>query len=279
MPKGERMYCHACGAANPEGSVFCQACGSAVTQPSASPPPPPGPPTGPPVVSDVPRYVPPTTPAHVGATAFRPPSMAASRLLFMEPVLRHLSGGDLFKSVVSWALVIGGVLIGIGGVVACFLALRLTFEGTVGAVFAGLVLTIMTVVLTYMLVHTYLIRARTVQDLPESRYSVVPIVAVILRLSGEVMAIYMIFAGLSVFVLALFLGSSSAGSFLPTPGMMSLNPLGGYGGTGFLEGLAALIGAAVSAFVILLFFYMLAELAIVLVDIAQNTRKTAEEEL
>ncbi len=280
------MYCPDCGTANPDGAGYCRSCGSVLSQPAAAnqtaaapAPPPTGPPATPP--ADPPATAPAPTFAPPAMPTLRPaPERPLSRYLFMEPLLEHLSRGDLFKSVVSWALIVGGVLVGIGGVIVFFLALRITLEGTAGAVLAGLVLAIMAAVLTYMLVHTYFIRARTIQELPETHYAVVPIVAVILRMSGEVLAIYTVFGGLSIFVLALFLGSASPNLLgLPmyaAPGYGS--PFTGLGGSGFLEGLVALIGAAVSAFAILLFFYMLAELAVVLVDIAQNTRRAAEED-
>ena len=269
------MQCPTCGFDNKDGSVFCANCGGPMaTAPASASPPAPAPapyPQQPPMPAYTPGVMP---PAYYPPTA---PRNGAGNLLFMRPVLDYISRGGIFRLTVAWWLRILAGIMGLVLVVLVFATLRATFQMTGVAILGGLIWTAVTIVAAYMLVHTYLIRAQTVMELPETRYSVVPIVAVLIRLSGELGAIYLVYLGVSAFIGGMFAEGMSygVGNFYGTPFsslMYGVLPTG----TGFISGVVAFLGMAVVAFVQLIVCYMLAELAVVLVDIAENTARTAE---
>ena len=117
-----------------------------------------------------------------------------------------------------------------------------------------------------------LIRAGDIAGLPESDYTVIPIVSISLKLIGEIYACFVaavsIGGGISMWLTksdAFFMIKRSA------PFILSFG-----GGEGFFAGLLFIIGGLFVAFVVLVFFYFLAELVVVLVDIAKNTKITRQ---
>lgn len=196
----------------------------------------------------------------------------------MQRILAALNSGLVFKRVYGIILRIAALLTAVGGTglwIATWQEIsnlkRYAYYYSIpgSAVAAGVVVQILMVVLFYCVVHTLWIRAHTVEQLAETGYVITPIFSVTLKLTGEIMACILAFSGL-------------AGGFsiwLAGRDVLSLLGLGFFdyglpslGAAGFLAGLGAILLGLFFAFTTLVAFYYLAELAVVLVDIAGNTR-------
>jgi len=194
-------------------------------------------------------------------------------LLFVPGMLRTIGRGDLFRSIVSIVLYVVALLVAILSLVGLVGAAGLAFElhGAAVGLFFGVIL----LVASYAAVHTIWIRAGTVRDGPGGDYVVTPIAAVLMRLLGE---LYAVFAGiLSVggALLALFgvrLARLTSDFAIGIPGSGS--------GTGIAGAAMILAWGWVSAFVALIVAYFVAESILVLADIAGSvkaTRRIAED--
>jgi hypothetical protein len=189
-------------------------------------------------------------------------------LSFYTPVLDALSQGRVIRTAVMRALQVLAVLTVLGGLFALVEILRASFRlparGTVGglvlaALFAGAVLAV---------VQVLLYRARSVDSLGDSPFTVIPVMSVLFRALGEV------YATLGVAVAA------GGCLFIWLSGMSPLSVIGAFGGPfalgptdgTFIGGLWFLVAGGLGAFVILLVSYFVAEATVVFVDIAQSLR-------
>ena len=134
---------------------------------------------------------------------------------------------------------------------------------------AGIMFQILMVVLIYCLVHTLLIRARTVEELQPTDYIITPLFSVTLKLLGEISACLFIFSGLAGGLSIWIAG----GNILGALGISSIS----LGTNDFIGGLLTMLLGLLLAFASLVTFYYLSEVAIVLVDIATNTRSLRDD--
>lgn len=134
---------------------------------------------------------------------------------------------------------------------------------------AGIMFQILMVVLIYCLVHTLLIRARTVEELQPTDYIIIPLFSVTLKLLGEISACLFIFSGLAGGLSIWIAG----GNILGPLGISSIS----LGTNDFIGGLLTMLLGLLLAFASLVTFYYLSEVAIVLVDIATNTRSLRDD--
>jgi len=200
-----------------------------------------------------------------------------SVLNFFHPVLDALTDGRIIRRLVVWALRTLGVLVLLGGLLAVFAVLRFAFQfsgaGAAGAaaMLGGVALAaiLLAGVVAIMQIHFY--RARSVEALGESTYTVVPIVSILFRTAGEIYATLGVAVGVGG---CLFMWLAR---FNP------LRLLGGFGALlppvetegSLLGGLFFLIYLAVSSFAFLVLSYFLAEATLVMVDIANGVRLLA----
>ena len=130
---------------------------------------------------------------------------------------------------------------------------------------AGVVVQILMLVLLYCLVHTLLIRARTVEQLQQTNYIIAPIFSVTLKLVGEIFACVLTFSGLAGGI-SIWIANRDVLRILGISAIPSL------GTASFITGFLTILVGLFLAFTSLVTFYYSAELSIVLVDIATNTR-------
>lgn len=255
---GGAMFCPRCGQQNQDDAAFCLRCAASLQSPSEV-----SPPAQRPVGHAETASGYPPAPEAVAPAATPRESFNTSRLFFMSRVIDYVSHGSLFRKIVAGYLVVGAVITVLAGLTATVLAL-MAFVDYGGLAILGGVLTIPVVLIgTYMLSHTMLIRARTVRAIPDSEYTVIPIVSILFKLTGELALIGCTVTGVWAMLTTWFLGSSPLGMY------------GGYGmggGEAFIFGVLALVAMVVYGFVALLLSYLMSELVVVVADIARDLR-------
>ena len=242
------MFCGECGAPVNASDASCSACGAKVHA-EARP--------------------------KISVAALKTPGFGV-----MSPtrrVLHSLSEGKVIRSSIATILQIGAVLTLLLALVALVMILKYSFQllsagGTIG----GIILAVLMVVALFAVAQIYLFRAQSVRELGDSPFTVIPILSILFRAAGETYAIGSLAWGMGGCLFIWLSGMNpmallaNVGTFIPNiPGMAES---AGTGGT-FLDGLIFLVGMVVGAFVALVVFYALAELVVVIVDIAINVRK------
>ena len=235
------MHCPKCGAKNPNDKKFCSECGCHLE-------------TGVVVIKEV----------------------AMDSYLFMESVLQLIAQGRFFRKAVAVILQALAVVVSIAGLVAWMsmwkFAARAPFFALLGIVFFQLLF----VVALYMVAHTLFIRARDIAALPDEEFYVIPIVAIALKLIGEVYASFVAVMSVAGGILIWFMRGyafslvKKAAPFVPRLG----------NGEGFVGGLLFMGGGLFAAFVVLVLTYFLAEAVCMMAESARNikiTRQIAEQ--
>lgn len=116
-------------------------------------------------------------------------------------------------------------------------------------------------------------RARSVEQVPDGPYTVVPILALLFRMIGETWAVGLLAAGLGgcfAMWVAGSEGTSALRQSLPFDGAIPR-------ASGPLGGALYFLGMSIAAFAVLLVHYFLAEITGVLVDMATNLRVLAAQ--
>jgi hypothetical protein len=194
------------------------------------------------------------------------------RYLFMGAVIERIAQGVIFKRVFTalLLLVAGGVVV--SGLVAFAEGWKLVSDLRGFQVLGGIAFELLLLVAIYMMAHTLIIRARHVRDLPEGEFVVVPIASILIRLTGEILAIMGIVMSVAFGVLMMFGADlrrfASDLPFLP-PGVTSY-------AASFVSGLVSIAWGLTYSFTVLLIAYLLAELTVALVDVARNARQMRE---
>jgi len=194
------------------------------------------------------------------------------KYFFMEAVLEKISQGLFFRKAFAIALQILAVAIAIAALMAWIAVWKSISGYSAEAIFGIIIYQLLYIIAVYMVVHILLIRAGSINALPASDYTVIPIVSITLKLFGEIYASFVSVISVAGGILTWFIGSSA---FYMIKGSAPIVP--SYGsGEGFLGGLVFMVGGLFSALVGLVLFYFLSELVVVLVEIARNTKKNGK---
>jgi hypothetical protein len=204
------------------------------------------------------------------------------KLFFMAATLRALSDGRFFRRAFAVVLAVVAVIVGLAGalgVFALFAALTqygssLPSEALLGAV----IFIALLVVGTYMVVHTIGLRARDIVRLPDTGFTMIPILSIFLKLAGEVLACYAIIGGVSACVLSWLASGLSwrlyeaiRQAIGPFAQFLPIRSFIGQGSPGWEVLIPALAGL-LAGFFQLAVFYLLSEAVLVIADIAVNIR-------
>lgn len=149
-----------------------------------------------------------------------------------------------------------------------------TSEGDLGTRSAGLLigcvlLALFVLAWGYLSAGIFSFRARSVEELGDSHFTVLSIVSLLFRLNGEMAFVTYSLLGVGG---CLFVWFTDASPFSSLGILGEELPFAGRAGTGFLGGIELAVLFLLIAFVCIVFFYALAELSVVLVEIALNTR-------
>lgn len=207
------------------------------------------------------------------AGAYKQPGfgvMAITRI-----ILGALAEGRVIRNAIALVMRVGAVLILIGGLLVVIQVLKMAFQiSSATATIGGLVVAVLLAAAFFAVAQIYLFRAQSVHDLEDSPFTVIPILSILFRASGESYAVGAIAFGVGGCLFTWLSGMSptmllsALGGFMPPiPGLNEL------GGQSFVSGLVFLVTMVVAGFTALVVFYALAELVVVLVDIAINVRR------
>lgn len=201
-------------------------------------------------------------------------------MLSMSDVLNSLSNGRIFRRIFAIALWITAILVALGGLaggIGIITTIGKYMSRVPASVTLGMIVFLLLFIVgIYMIVHTIWIRAHEIADLPDAGYTMIPILCIFLKLCGEVLALITILSGVGMGLLTLFsseifiylrelLGPYSYYLFGSSLDFFRfVGPIGGFFNN-------IIIGLIVGFFQ-LSFFYLLAEMTLVLVDIAVNIR-------
>ena len=194
------------------------------------------------------------------------------KYFFMGAVLEIISQGQFFRKAYAVTLQILAALIAIAALVSWITVWKSISAFSAEAIVGIIIFQLLFVIAVYMVIHIILIRAGNINALPDSDYIVIPIVSITLKLIGEIYASFITVISVAGGILSWFIGS---GAFYMVKRPSLLIP--SYGsGEGFWGGLVFMAGGLFSAIVGLVIFYFLAELVVVLVDIARNIKKMSK---
>ncbi len=202
-----------------------------------------------------------------------------SKLTFLFPVLDALSDGRIIRKSIALALRVFGVLGALSGLIAFVVILKNSFDRSVAAETTVGTLLMWLVLLAGLagIIQICFYRSRTVAELGDAPFTVIPIVSILFRWLGEVYATMLASLGVggclfmwiaNVHPLA-YLGALGALAPAFRPSISSA----------FLSGVLWLAAMTLAAFVALLAAYFAAEGILVVVDIARNLRTLVDGEI
>jgi hypothetical protein len=196
---------------------------------------------------------------------------------FLNPFFHALSDGKLIRLTVAWVLRILAVLMALIGLFWFIAFVVFGFkssEGSLGTHAAGVIIGCLLFALFglawgYLSAGILTFRANSVEELGDSHFTVLSILSLLLRLNGEMMFVTYSLIGVGGCLFVWFTDFSPFSQL----GMLGEGlPFAGHTGTGFLGGIELAVIFLLLAFAGIIFFYALAELSVVLVEIALNTR-------
>jgi hypothetical protein len=190
----------------------------------------------------------------------------------MKSALQLISQGKFFRRVFAIALKVLAGVIALAGLLGWIAAWKLVFELPAAGILGGIVFQVLFVVAIYMVVHTLLIRARDITNLPEAEFTVIPIASIFIKLTGEIYACFGIVIAVGGGILIWFAGGYAQTILSTSREIIPFLPSSSEGT--FVDGLVFIAAGALIAFFVLVFFYLLSELVVVWVAIARNTEVT-----
>jgi hypothetical protein len=190
-------------------------------------------------------------------------------------VLGALARGAVIRNAIALVMRVGAVLILLGGLLVVITVLKMSFQiSSAAATIGGLLVAVLMGVAFFAVSQIYLFRAQSVHDLEDSPFTIIPILSILFRASGEAYAVGALAFGVGGCLFTWLSGMSPTmllsglGGFMPPiPGLNEM------GGQSFVSGLVFLVTMIVAGFAALIGFYALSELVVVLVDIAINVRR------
>lgn len=180
------------------------------------------------------------------------------------PFLDKLSLGRTLRNIIYWLWKISAVVYGIFALYLIFQILSNAHD--FGKFLLGIIACILIVLSWWIIAQIYFYRADKVRSLEDSDFTVIPIIAQMLRLTGEILAAMIVI----IAVLVALVGGRYIGyqylNFLPW-----FSEIVGIGNSSIVVLLLVIAAAMVYAFWFLVIFYFLAELLSVGVTIAHNS--------
>jgi len=208
----------------------------------------------------------PGAPTPSGMGPVRKPKMNP---LLVLPVFRWLLGalenGKVIRTGVALVLRILAGAIVLGGVILLVGTLKMAFDLPGAATLGGIVAAALVGATSFAMFQILLYRAKSVSNLGDSEFSVMPIFSYLFRATGECYAAFSVGMGVTGCIFAWFTGISPTRILPVLPGVPGIGPQ-----NSFVFGLAFLGLMLLLAFLVLVSFYFCAELVLVMADISRN---------
>jgi hypothetical protein len=196
---------------------------------------------------------------------------------FLEPFFHALNNGKLIRLTVAWVLRVLAVLMALLGLFCFIYFLRIGFnasENGLGTRSSGILIGCFLFALFglawgYVSAGILTFRAHSVTELGDSHFTVLSILSLLFRLNGELAFVTYSLLGVGG---CLFMWLTDFSPFSELGMLGERLPFGETMGNGFLGGIEFLVFMLLIAFASIVFLYALAELTVVSVEIALNTR-------
>ena len=196
---------------------------------------------------------------------------------FLDPFFHALSDGKLIRLTVAWVLRVLAVLVALIGLFWFIAFIGFGFkasENALGTRSAGILIgcvlfAIFGLAWGYLAAGVIMFRARSITELGDSHFTVLSILSMLFRLNGEVLFVTYSLVGVGG---CLFVWFTDFSPFSQLGMLGERLPFAGGASSGFLGGIELAVLFLLLAFAGIVFFYALAELSVVLVEIALNTR-------
>jgi len=198
-----------------------------------------------------------------------------NRFFFVPSVLQLFSGGTFFRKLFFYFFRASAALTALVGLVLCAGLLKIVINLPAVGVIGGFIFMALTIVAFYAAAHIYWIRAEDIRHLSETKFTMIPICATMVRTVGEVLACFLAVMSVGGCILLLFAPQEAGGMLSGVLPMGPLSMLTEHGGNSFIEALIILVGGSLYAVLLLALFYLLAEFISALAEIAINTGATA----
>ena len=195
-----------------------------------------------------------------------------NNFFFMNSILDSLNKGSLIRGIMAALFRIIGILIFVGIVYLFFSTISNAPD------FWFVLLLLMVLAASFLIAQAWFYHANAIMGFEDTDYSVIPIVSNLFRALGETYAIFATSVGVGATLMYWF--SNYSGMMYDFTRYLYLLPLGGllpFGSESrFVGGFIFLLTCLITAYIILLIAYFLAENILVLVDIAKNTKMMRE---
>jgi len=189
------------------------------------------------------------------------------KYLFMKPVLDSLADGPLFRKRFALCVRIGAAVAAMTGLVGFVNAWNFTAQLEAARIPGGILYMLFLAAAAYMAVHTMLIRAKDIDALPHTGFTLIPLGAVVALMLGEAYAAVCVALATGGGILVWFTGDwaysilQRAAFFLPP-----------FGGGTFMDGILLILRGALRALVALALGHLVSELFIVVERLGGNAR-------
>ena len=193
-----------------------------------------------------------------------------------------LETGSQFRKWTSILLKILGVLVLIGVMVAgirlCVDSIRASDNLEIGAETVVIIVSILAlcvfVIIGIILIMLFWNRANKIRALgEESHFTLMPIAVILIRLIGEIGFLVIVGTGMQGLLAGLGIQGVISDSRISDVLQFSMSDLWMLEGIGFIAGVIALVVSIISGALVLIFWYFIAELINLFVDMATNLKK------
>lgn len=190
------------------------------------------------------------------------------KFFFMKPVLELLAQGRFFRKITAIVLRVEALVVAVGSLVLILVLGKQILDFSTAGKVGGIIFILLWVITIYMMIHALLLRAGNIANQAESDFNIVYIAFILFKLKGELAAAFLTFLSIGGAIFVWFAGADAGNAlkniFFFFPRVSDA----------FTSGLCILICGLTLAFGVLVLYYLLAELLLVLVSIAQNTKKS-----
>lgn len=197
-------------------------------------------------------------------------------LTFLHPYLKKINDGVFIKKSISGIVsVIGWIILAISFIGSLiFLIKGLNTEHiSIGLVISILLAAVIFFILGLFIFQIHVFHSIEIKQLLKSPFTVTPIISILIKLTGEIIALYIFFIGIISFVALLFIGNTQIlNGFMGEIGGFSRELSGFLGGPVMVACGILFISFLISLFVLMIFYYF-SEKVLVSVDIAINIRR------
>jgi|GEM_PF-5407319 len=185
-------------------------------------------------------------------------------LLFKKLIVKYTSL-DFLRKVFCWLAKIIALVIVVYGLYV-FVDNWTEIGGAAEAIIYMIIHQLIWLFLFYLLLHIWWMKGVEICAMKDKDYVMMPVVSVYLRGVGESMLVFSILMSLSAMIRALFMNLNYGDAGIPLLLEFSTR-------SSFLWSLILLVNGILVGIILIGFFYLLAELFAVWLEIARNTRK------